>query len=979
MNLKELQQIVFKSASELAKKEGEKIFIEGLVSSIKGKKIDNIYHVYGTVKNKNDLKEFNTHMRINLSSKKLEGIKCTCDDFKELSSKGYYFMCGHLTATAFRFFSSLSKNNVKEDEDEKKLNDDRNDKAEINGTARLVRKISKDSTYYEGQVGSERLRLQSDELRPFLEKIKNYKIRFKYEHLEFTSPIFHKDLPLTFTLKEGHEVLILTTHKQLPIALNLKNDVFLFKNELYLPSKEQIERYLPLYKRFKAGSEIIFKKDIDSYNKLISLIGNISRNINISGEIRDYMSNFIKSQFYIYEEKDRIYCDVKLNYGSKEIDLLKDDNRGIVSIRDYKKEERILMDMEKHNFIKVKGRLLFTGGDEELFNILSNRRNSIHSLGTVIIGKGLKDRKIYTAASIEAAFFEKDGYLGFSYGIENVDLKELGSAFTAFRKNNRFFKTKDNGFIDFEDNGLRDFFNLFEILNIEENIENGWMEIEKNKALYLNESIKNSGIGFIKGTERLKEIENKLNNIEKMVIVVPNNLKAVLREYQVTGFKWLKALSNLGFGGILADEMGLGKTIQTIAFILSEESKKALIVCPTSLIYNWKDEFERFAPSLQIGIVHGEKTERVKILDNLKEYNVILTTYGTLRMDEDLYENIIFDYCIIDEGQNIKNSLAQNTKVIKQIKSKVRFALTGTPMENNLSELWSIFDFIMPGYLYSKEIFEEKFVRKEDNLEELRLLISPFILRRTKGEVMKELPDKIEKKYIVEMTKEQKTIYNTYAEFVRNKMIDSSHGKIEIFSYLTKLRQLCLDPALIIDEYEGGSGKLEVAMGLIQEHIAACGKVLLFSQFTSVLDRIGEYLKKEGIEYYNLHGGTKPKERLKMVKDFNTGEDTKVFLISLKAGGTGLNLTSANLVIHFDPWWNPAVENQATDRAHRIGQRNSVEVVKLIAKGTIEEKIVLLQEDKRALIESVITGELEESNLTLKLSREELLSLFNRD
>jgi SNF2 family DNA or RNA helicase len=976
LNLKELQEIVFKSASGFMKKEGEKAFKEGLVSSIKGKKIENIYHVYGTVKDKAGSKEFSTHMKINLSSKKVEGIKCTCDDFKELSTSGYSFMCSHLTAAAYRFFNSISKSNVNKGEDEKNLEEDR---PEISVTPRLVRKASKEATYYEGQVGSDKIRLQPDELRPFLEIIKNCKIKFKYEHLEYTAPIFHRDLPLSFTLKERGEALVLTTHKQLPIALNSKNDVFLLKNELYLPSRQQIESYLPLYNRFKVTGEIIYKKDMDSYNKLISLLSGISQNINISEEIRDYMSNFIKPKFYIYEEKNSVYCDVKLIYGRKEIDLLKDNDRVTVSIRDYRKEERILMDMAKYSFIREEDRLRFIGGDEELFNILSKRRKSIHSLGTVVFGKGLRNRKIYTSASIEAAFHEKDGYLEFSFGIENVELKELSSVFEAYSKKDRFFKTKDNGFVDFEDNGLRDFFNLFEILNIDKNIENGLVNIEKNKALYLNASIKNSGINFIKGAERLKDIEDKLNNIDNINIDVPKNLKGTLREYQVTGFKWLKSLSNLDFGGILADEMGLGKTIQTIAFILSEESKKTLIVCPTSLIYNWKDEIEKFAPCVKVGVVHGEKSERVKIIDSLEKYNVILTTYGTLRMDEEFYENIIFDYCIIDEGQNIKNSLAQNTKIIKQIKARARFALTGTPIENNMSELWSIFDFIMPGYLYSKEIFEEKFVKKEENLEELKLMISPFILRRTKKEVIKELPDKIEKKYLVEMKEEQKAIYNTYTEYVRNIMTKNSQGRIEIFSYLTKLRQICLDPALIIDEYKGGSGKLDVAIGLIQDHIESYGKVLLFSQFTSVLDIIGEYLKKEGIEYYNLNGGTKPRERIKMVKEFNNREDIKVFLISLKAGGTGLNLTSANLVIHFDPWWNPAVEDQATDRAHRIGQRNVVEVIKLIAKGTIEEKIILLQEEKRALIESILTGELEESNMGSKLSKEELLALFSRD
>jgi SNF2 family DNA or RNA helicase len=979
MNLMELQQIVFKSASTLMKKEGEKIFSDGLVSTIQGKKIEDIYHIYSTVKSQRGTIEFSTHMKINLSTKRLEGVKCSCDDFKALSTKGHSFMCSHLIASAYRFFELISKNKVKENESDKDLNDYRYGGSALSLTSKLVRKVSKDSIYYESQVGSEKVRLQPDELRTFLENIKHQKIKFKYEHLEFTAPIFHRDLPLTFTLKGRGEALVLTTHKQLPISLNFSNDVFLYKNELYLPSRQQIDKYLPFYKRFKVNSEILYKKDIGIYNKLLSLLNSISQNINISEEIRNYMSNLLEPKFYLYEEENNIYCDAKIDYGSNEINLLKNNNGRNSPARDYRKEEKILIDLEKYGFIKRKGRLLFIGGDEELFNILSKKRGSIHSLGTVILGKGLKDRKFYTSASIEAALDERDGYFDFTYGIKSLDYKELNSAIEAYRQNKGFFKTKDNDFVDFEDNGMRDFFNLLQILNIDDSINNGLAQIERNKALYINETIKANRINFIKGAERLKEIEDKLENIGDMKIKTPKNLKGALREYQITGFKWLKVLSSLGFGGILADEMGLGKTIQTIAFILSEEGRRAFIICPTSLIYNWKEEFEKFAPSIKLGIVHGDKSERIKVIDNLTEYDVILTTYGTLRMDEELYENIAFDYCIIDEGQNIKNPLTQNTKVIKQIKAKVRFALTGTPIENNLTELWSILDFIMPGYLYSKEVFEEKFVRKADNLEELKLLIKPFILRRTKKEVMEELPDKIEKKYLVEMRPEQKAVYNTYAEYVRNKMTGSSQGKIEIFSYLTKLRQICLDPSLIIDDYEGGSGKLDIVMGLIQDHIESYGKVLLFSQFTSVLDRIGEYLNEKDIQYYHLYGGTKPTERIKMVNEFNSSEDRRVFLISLKAGGTGLNLTSANLVIHFDPWWNPAVENQATDRAHRIGQRNVVEVIKLVAKGTIEEKIILLQEDKRELIESIISGELENSDLTNKLSKEELLSLFSRE
>ena len=973
---------MLKSSSDLMRKEGERVFKEGLITNIKGKKLGDIYHIYGCVNNEQKSIEFNTHIKIDLLKKKLLGVKCTCDDFKELSTNGYLFMCSHLTGTAYKFFALSSKNTSKGTGTQEKEEEDNHNKQEVNKTIKLARKVLENNIYYEGQIGigGEKLKINPNDLRTFLEDINGKKLKFKYEHLEFAAPIFHKDLPLTFTLKMRDEYFVLTTHKQFPISLNSKNDVFLFNWQLYLPSENQITKYLPLCDKLKKEGEILFRKDIVSYNKIISLISSISKDINISENVKAYAARFIRLEFYLYKTERNIFCDVKVNYGNEKINILEADRTKESIIRDYKKEDKILMEIEKCKFIKSNGRFIFIGGDEELFDILNEKGKNIHALGTVTLGKGFKGMKVYNSSFIEAAIYEKDNYYDFSYNINGIENKEINSLFTAYKQKNRFYKFKDKGFIDFEDDGVRDFFNLLEIMNIDENLEKGLVQIEKSKALYLNENIKSRGIDFIKGSQILEEIENKLNNMNNRDIVLPMGLKGVLRDYQISGFKWFKALSHLGFGGILADEMGLGKTIQTISFLLSEKNKKAIIVTPTSLIYNWKDEFERFAPRTKVAVVHGEKAERAKLIHSINEYDVILTTYGTLRMDIEQYENIVFDYCIIDEGQNIKNSLAKNTKVIKEIKAEVRFALTGTPVENNLTELWSIFDFIMPEYLYSKEVFEEKFInRREENFEELKLLIKPFVLRRIKKEVMKELPDKIEKKFLVEMTPAQKSLYNSYMKAVRDKMKSNTDGKIEVFSYLTKLRQICLDPSLIIDEYEGGSGKLKIAMDIMKDHVDADGKVLLFSQFTSVLQNIGQKLKEEGVKYFYLDGATKSKDRIRMVNEFNKGEDIKVFLISLKAGGTGLNLTSANLVIHFDPWWNPAVENQATDRAHRIGQRNVVEVIKLVAKGTIEEKIILLQEDKKELINSIITGDLKNSNLFNKLSKEEILQLFSRE
>ncbi|MGL5244430.1 MAG: DEAD/DEAH box helicase, partial [Sarcina sp.] len=379
-------------------------------------------------------------------------------------------------------------------------------------------------------------------------------------------------------------------------------------------------------------------------------------------------------------------------------------------------------------------------------------------------------------------------------------------------------------------------------------------------------------------------------------------------------------------------------------------------------------------------ILHGSKDSRLELMKDINEYDVIITTYGTLRNDFDLYKDLEFNYCIIDEAQNIKNPVAQSTEVVKEVRAEVKFALTGTPMENNLLELWSIFDFIMPTYLYGRSRFQKEFINNnsEEAFEELKKLIKPFILRRVKKEVMEELPDKIEKKFFVEMTEEQKKVYSTFVKDIQEKMEnkDVYSDRITVFSYLTKLRQLCLDPALLVEGYNGGSAKFNVALDIIKEATEEGNKILLFSQFTSVLSTLKDELSKNNIEYYYLDGSTKAKERLSLVDSFNNDENIKVFLISLKAGGTGLNLTSANTVIHFDPWWNPATEDQATDRAHRFGQKNVVEVIKLISQGTVEEKIINMQENKKELISKVMDGSLKEGGFLKSLSNEEILDLF---
>lgn len=565
----------------------------------------------------------------------------------------------------------------------------------------------------------------------------------------------------------------------------------------------------------------------------------------------------------------------------------------------------------------------------------------------------------------------RNGYMSMKLDIDGVDSNEYREIFSSYKNNNRLYRMKNGAYLDLKDKDIEQAFKLIDILNIYNDFDN--MKIPNNKAIYLEKLIEDEDLSFVNGSKYVSNVVKKFDKVKSKNYEIPKDLNATLRDYQVSGFEFFKTLSDYQFGGILADEMGLGKTIQTIAFLLSNKDKKSIVITPTALIYNWKNELEKFAPTLKVGLLHAAKSEREKILDNIDNYDVILTTYTTYKNDIDKYKNINFDYCIIDEAQNIKNPDAIITKAIKNVNAKVKFALTGTPIENNLMELWSIFDFIMPGYLYNKSKFKSIFVNNDKNIIELKNLIKPFILRRTKKEVITELPDKIEQKIIIDLEKEHKRAYKGYVNLITRKIKENNQDNITVFSYLTKLRQLCLSPELMVKNYQGKNSKLDVLINIIND--SSDEKILVFSQFTKVLEVIGKRLNEENISYSYLDGKTSAKDRVKLVEEFNTNNN-KVFLISLKAGGTGLNLTSANIVVHFDPWWNPAVEDQASDRAHRIGQKNVVNVIKLIAKGTAEERVINLQETKKELIEDVINGNLDNSSTLKNLSKDDIIDLF---
>ncbi len=851
---------------------------------------------------------------------------------------------------------------------------------------------------HKDMISGRYLRLKQNNLKEFIKLIdEKKKINFNFNSINYEVKVKKENVPVALTLKEGKEGFILSHHKKFPVLLNNLGDVMFFDRNLYLPRKRQLEYYIPIHKLFLKNNTITYKKSSESLRNLLEELKNISKNIVLDENVRAFKEKLMKTTFNLYKTEGKIYCNVKIDYCGYIIDLIRDEKDNSF-LRDLKSEKYIEFQLERFKFIKREEDFCFIGNEEEIYELLSKGIKRLKEFGEVLLSEELKEFKVLDSSLISSELIELSNFYKLKFDFENFELRELRESIEAMKRGERFYKTK-KVYLDLEDPGIVNFLNLLEDLGLE-NIKDNEVYIDKSKVLYIQEKLKDRNLSFIKGGNVLQEIVGKLLNKEFKRKLVPKALNAELRPYQKEGFKWINEITDLGFGGVLADDMGLGKTLQIIAFLLSQKKSKSIVVVPTSVIYNWMDEFEKFAPSIRIGLVHGSKAKRDRVLrdfkrgigikveeENLKEksyekYDVLLTTYGTLKNDEKAYENLSFDYCIIDEAQNIKNPAAQATLSVKNIKSRCNIALTGTPIENNLMELWSIFDFVMPGYLFTKERFRERFILDESNLIELKSLITPFILRRLKEDVLSELPEKLEKKYLVEMKGKQKQLYSFYVKAIKNELNanksseKSGKNKINLFAYLTKLREICLDPSMVVPDYKGESSKLTVVKEIVKDASESGKKILLFSQFTSVLKKIEEDFKKEDISYLYLDGETSAKERVERVKKFNEDSNIKVFLISLKAGGVGLNLTSASVVIHFDPWWNPAVEDQATDRAHRFGQENKVEVIKLVAKDTIEEKIVLMQEDKRELIQSLMDGKTMDGKGLKRLTEEEISKLF---
>ena len=708
--------------------------------------------------------------------------------------------------------------------------------------------------------------------------------------------------------------------------------------------------------------------------------------------LRRYLPPEARFVFYMDADDGDITCRIFAKYGDREVSAIRgvSDPNTMEAFRDEGREQEIVYQASRWlpDFDEDNDCIRCDRDEASIFRMMSEGVESLMSLGEVRATRRFQGLQAVRHMKVSVGVSVSEGMLDLDITTENVPREELLDILAGYRQKKKYFRLKDGSFVDLNDQSLEMMDELMEAMHLKPaEFIKGRMHLPLFRTLYLDRMLEENEEVYSTRDSHFREMVKGFKTVNDADFEEPESLSRIMRKYQKNGFKWLRTLEEWGFGGILADDMGLGKTLQVIAVLLSAKmegrSGTSLVVAPASLVFNWEEELHRFAPDLSVTVVAGSQAERREKIENAENADVLVTSYDLLRRDIPLYEDKKFRYEIIDEAQYIKNHTTAATKAVKVVKSQVRYALTGTPIENRLSELWSIFDYLMPGFLYGYDVFKKEFEtpiaknKDENAVKRLQKMVSPFILRRLKENVLKDLPEKLEEIRYVRFDEEQQKLYDGQVLHLRESISQEddegfNKNRFQILAELTRLRQICCDPALCFEDYRGGSAKEDACIQLIQSAIDGGHRILVFSQFTSMLEILEQRLAQEQISYYKITGSTSKEKRLEMVKDFNQG-DTPVFLISLKAGGVGLNLTGADVVIHYDPWWNQAVQNQATDRAHRIGQTKKVTVYKLIAKNSIEEKIQELQETKQDLADQVIGGE---TGQLAGMTREDFLALL---
>ena len=698
-------------------------------------------------------------------------------------------------------------------------------------------------------------------------------------------------------------------------------------------------------------------------------------------------------KFYFDLNEDNITCVPKFIYLEQEISYF-EEYPNIVRDVDY--ENEVCAVLYPYGFHKM-NHLFLLDDFEAMCDFMDGGIDEISEKYPVFTSENLKNTNILKKSSVATHFtIGKDQILHYDFDLGDIQNDELDGILSSLKKKKKYYRLKSGDILSLEQESLQQLEELTEDLELSStDLANGRGVIPKYRAIYLD-MLKEGKYNIIETDSLFQEFIDQFKTYQTVELQFTDQELKTLRDYQLEGVKWLYTICKCGFGGILADEMGLGKSLQTIVFLrkllADDASFRFLIVCPTSLVYNWENEFRKFGTDMTFQTFAGNRIERRNLLNKF-EGNVYITSYGLLREDLEIYQKMNFRVCVIDEAQNIKNPKTGLAQAVKSITAETKLALTGTPIENAITELWSIFDFIMPGFLSSLVHFQQKYKVKDFDeqtnqlLNSLKVQVKPFILRRRKQDVVKDLPPKIENNIFIDLNEEQKKYYAAevkHANEEMTKLVEQggfSKNKMIILALLTRLRQICIDPAIVFEDYSGGSAKVEQLISTIHEVVGNGHKILLFTSFKTALNIVKKALDEDNISNYVIAGDVPSRQRQMLVDAFNK-DDTSVFLIMLKSGGTGLNLTSADVVIHLDLWWNPQAENQATDRTHRIGQTKTVEVIKLICRGTIEEKILDLQQKKKLLADKMIDDDLGDTAYFKSLSEQDirdLLTYENKD
>ncbi|MDF1996213.1 DEAD/DEAH box helicase [Peribacillus frigoritolerans] len=808
-------------------------------------------------------------------------------------------------------------------------------------------------------------------------------VKLAYGGLTFNGfRVTNGPLPLRFDFTEsevkGYQLNIKRLHEM--IVMNAYTLV-LFEGKLVQLENEDFKRLSELMQMMEDSG---MNQIPIHHDQLELFLDKVVPGLKRLGEVhiaRSITELFLKTplvaKLYLDRVKNRLLAGLEFHYENIVINPLEKQESKVM--RDVEKEAEIIKLMEDSQFAKTDGGYFLHNEELEyefLYHIVPKLQKLVQIYATTAVRNRISRGNAAPRIRVKIKK-ERTNWLEFKFEMDDIPDKQIREVLAALEEKRKYYRLRNGSLLSLETREYEEINRFLNALPIQDEDLESTLNIPLIKGLQLLDSVNDSQTFTME--ESFRQFLDNIRNPGALEFTVPNSLDPILREYQKNGYKWMKILAQYGFGGILADDMGLGKTLQSITFILSElpdirkKRVPALIVCPSSLTYNWLSEFTKFAPDIQAVIVDGDKTERSKLLKEMKDVDVVITSYPLLRKDINSFEKEDFHTVFFDEAQAFKNPVTQTARAAKKIKAAHRFALTGTPIENSLEELWSLFHVVFP------ELFMG--LKKYSNLsrKQISRRIRPFLLRRMKEDVLGELPGKIESLESMELLPDQKKLYGAYLAKLRHdtlKHLDKDtlrKNRIRILAGLTRLRQICCHPALFVDGYKGSSAKYEQLMQIVEDSKHSGRRMLIFSQFTKMLTIIGRDLAMKGQPFFYLDGQTPSKERVEICNRFNAGE-RDIFLISLKAGGTGLNLTGADTVILYDLWWNPAVEEQAADRAHRMGQKNEVQVIKLIARGTIEEKMNELQEKKRHLIEEIIDpGDKSSSALTEEDIREILM------